>query len=1024
MRQNLLLFLVLISGGIQAQTLLQQQSFEGTGTDIFAANGYTATTIDPATVGPNPAIEYFERRMFTAVTGGIGYVGTTQGLNNRQGDYTWTGEGVRGTGQTNVRPAGTVTLNTIVNSQNYKSFVITAAFAAPRGGTFSGFGNNQVRVTDRIRIQYSFGGGVWTTVAMLMGNNALGANQGADFQQLTTLSDSTNVANGSTPTGNGVVLDQTYRDITATLPSTALGANLQVRVVLDIKLVEIAFDNIRVTGVPDITAKPTLTNVESTAVSYTEGSNPVPLTSSLVVGYSDNSGTTLTGGAVAIGSFVTGQDVLNFTNQNGITGSYNTSTGVLTLSGTATQAAYQAALRTITYSNSNTATATGGARSVTFQVYNGATLSTTAARTITVTSVLNPPVSLNYTESFDTDGEGTRYFGNQFANTAGEVGFFRATTAPATFNGSRIGEGVFTGWSGSYWFGEGNDNRNNLIAPISTLQLAPVNAGSRSTIKFTIALGASGNWLGYFNADNPGDRFELYYSINGANPVKFGAFYGVDGTAPARQDSDLDPLTPATGTQLTPALQDFTFDLPASTAVGNLTFLLRQQARGQSEIAFDNIRITAAALVSPTVTTNSPATNVSTSSAGVGGTLLADGGTSLTHYGVVYVAGTATPTTANSVVQVGTSSPATFPATFPASLTGLTAGTRYTARAYATNSVGTSYGSALSFTTLTPTIVVAPATLPDGLVGAAYTQTLTASGGSAPYSYTITAGALPGGLTLSPAGTLSGTPTVVGTFTFTIRAVDASTGTGPFSGSRSYSVTIQGLNITGLSSSPAAVCTGSPVTVTATIGNVTGSYTYTLTNGAGTSIAASSSNTAFSQSLTASGSGPQPFTLTVRNGTQTALATTSLTVNALPVASLIASGGLSCTATSVTLTAAPGGTTYAFSTGATQIGTGNRATVLTAGTYSVTVTNANGCRSTTSITITGNNTVDFSSVKNGQWNDPTVWSCGTIPTAGSVVTVSHAVSLPAGYSAQFRQLRYGSGGKVVLSTGGRLQMAP
>ena len=695
MKHQLLLFFFLFFGGgqawvVNAQTTLAQETFEGVSTDY----GYTASTIDPATVGFNPAIEYFERRMFTAVTGGIGYVGTTQGLNNRQGDYTWTGESVRGNAQTNVRPAGTVTLNTIANSQNYRSFVITVAFAAPRGGTFSGFAANQVRVTDRIRIQYSFNGGAWTTVAMLMGNNALGTNQGADFQQLTTLSDSTSVANGGTPTGNGVVLDQTYRDITATLPSTALGANLQVRVVLDTRNVEVAFDNIRVTGVPDITARPTLTNVESTAVSYTEGGNPVPLTSSLAVGYSDNSATTLTGGTVAIGSFVTGQDVLNLTNQNGITGSYNTSTGVLTLSGTATQAAYQTALRSITYSNSNTTTATGGARSVTFQVYNGATLSTTAARTITVTSVLNPPAPLNHTENFDTDGEGTRYFGNQFANTGSEVGFFRATTAPATYNGSRIGEGTFTGWSGSYWFGEGNDDRNNLVAPLSTLQLAPVNASGRSTIKFTIALGAAGNWLGYFNADNPGDRFELYYSVNGADPVKFGAFYGVNGAAPARQDSDLDPLTPATGTQLTPALQDFTFDLPAAAAVGNLTFLLRQRARGQSEIAFDNIRITGT--MRPTVVTATPS-SVSNTGATLGGSITSDGGTPVTERGVVYSTTNANPTVGGTgTTQDSNASGST---SFTKVISGLSAGTRYYVAAYATNAAGTAYGNTLTFVT-------------------------------------------------------------------------------------------------------------------------------------------------------------------------------------------------------------------------------------------------------------------------------------------------------------------------------------
>ena len=72
-----------------------------------------------------------------------------------------------------------------------------------------------------------------------------------------------------------------------------------------------------------------------------------------------------------------------------------------------------------------------------------------------------------------------------------------------------------------------------------------------------------------------------------------------------------------------------------------------------------------------------------------------------------------------------------------------------------------------------PTITISPATLPNGAVGVAYSQTLTASGGTAPYTFTITSGALPPGLALSTAGVVSGTPTTAGTYNVTIRATDA-----------------------------------------------------------------------------------------------------------------------------------------------------------------------------------------------------------------------------------------------------------
>ncbi|WP_171904860.1 putative Ig domain-containing protein [Hoeflea olei] len=65
-----------------------------------------------------------------------------------------------------------------------------------------------------------------------------------------------------------------------------------------------------------------------------------------------------------------------------------------------------------------------------------------------------------------------------------------------------------------------------------------------------------------------------------------------------------------------------------------------------------------------------------------------------------------------------------------------------------------------------------------GEVGTAYTQTITASGGTAPYSYAVTAGSLPAGLTLSTGGVLSGTPTTAASASFTVTATDANNDTG------------------------------------------------------------------------------------------------------------------------------------------------------------------------------------------------------------------------------------------------------
>ncbi|TSC89904.1 MAG: hemagglutinin-related protein [Parcubacteria group bacterium Gr01-1014_3] len=77
-------------------------------------------------------------------------------------------------------------------------------------------------------------------------------------------------------------------------------------------------------------------------------------------------------------------------------------------------------------------------------------------------------------------------------------------------------------------------------------------------------------------------------------------------------------------------------------------------------------------------------------------------------------------------------------------------------------------------------------TLADGTANTAYSQTVTATGGSGSYTYAVTAGSLPTGLTLASNGTITGTPTTAATYAFTITATDVSGCTA----SRAYSVTI------------------------------------------------------------------------------------------------------------------------------------------------------------------------------------------------------------------------------------------
>jgi hypothetical protein len=70
----------------------------------------------------------------------------------------------------------------------------------------------------------------------------------------------------------------------------------------------------------------------------------------------------------------------------------------------------------------------------------------------------------------------------------------------------------------------------------------------------------------------------------------------------------------------------------------------------------------------------------------------------------------------------------------------------------------------LSFTISTPPSI-STSSLPNGTVGTAYSQMLTATGGTSPYSWTIASGSLPAGLTLSSNGLISGTPTAAASST-------------------------------------------------------------------------------------------------------------------------------------------------------------------------------------------------------------------------------------------------------------------
>jgi len=154
-------------------------------------------------------------------------------------------------------------------------------------------------------------------------------------------------------------------------------------------------------------------------------------------------------------------------------------------------------------------------------------------------------------------------------------------------------------------------------------------------------------------------------------------------------------------------------------------------------------------VVMPTVTTAAISAITQTTAVG-GGNVTADGGATVTGRGACWST-SANPTTAGSCASSGTGT-----GSFTASITGLTANTLYHVRAYAMNSVGTAYGSDLTFTTLsaaTPTINWTPTT---------------------PMTY----GTALGSANLAATATYSSTNiSADGTFAYTIGSVSGSTAT-------------------------------------------------------------------------------------------------------------------------------------------------------------------------------------------------------------------------------------------------------
>ncbi|MEN9699718.1 MAG: hypothetical protein RLZZ301_916 [Bacteroidota bacterium] len=224
------------------------------------------------------------------------------------------------------------------------------------------------------------------------------------------------------------------------------------------------------------------------------------------------------------------------------------------------------------------------------------------------------------------------------------------------------------------------------------------------------------------------------------------------------------------------------------------------------------------------------------------------------------------------------------------------------------------------------------------------TSSITLTGSSSTGSGTAT---WLNGVTSISTGPLSSTSSITitspGTYILNILEANGCTGTSSVTITQNISAPTAG--ITNNTSSTVLTCSQNTISLTAT-----GGASYSWSNG--------STTVGTSANYSATAPGTYTVTVTGSNGC-TATAASTLTQNtSAPSAGITNNTNatvLTCTLTSISLTATGGGT-YSWSNGTTVLGTSANLTVTSPGTYTVTVTNStNGCTATSSVIVTQNN---------------------------------------------------------------------
>ncbi|HTV09028.1 MAG TPA: putative Ig domain-containing protein, partial [Candidatus Aquilonibacter sp.] len=255
----------------------------------------------------------------------------------------------------------------------------------------------------------------------------------------------------------------------------------------------------------------------------------------------------------------------------------------------------------------------------------------------------------------------------------------------------------------------------------------------------------------------------------------------------------------------------------------------------------------------------------------------------------------------------------------------------------------------VSISVASTSLAVHSVSLGAGVVGSSYSTTLTATGGTPGYTWSLASGSLPAGLTLSSSGIISGTPTGTGTATFTVTVADSGTPQQTASSQESLTISPSTLTITSTSLSSGKEGSSYSTTLTATGG--TPGYTWSVASGslpAGLTL-----SNAGVISGTPTGSGTATFTVAVMDSGLPAQTTTTqesiaIASSQLTITSTLLAQGTNGSAYSSSLAASGGAQAYTWTVSSGSLPAG--LTLSSAGVISGTPT-ASGSASFT-VTVT------------------------------------------------------------------------